>query len=161
MKIYTVGYEGLDIDQFLEILQKNKITRLLDIRKNPVSRKKGFSKNKLRENLQTVDIEYQHFGGLGVPSAWRKSEKAHLITRKKMFSDYVKEVLPAHEKEIEEVIASAKSTKRAVLLCFEADASDCHRHFLAEELKDKANFQVVDIKLPVFEKTLMPRKKSK
>ncbi len=75
MKIFTVGYEGQDIQDFVDFLAKNKITIIADVRKNPVSRKKGFSKNKLAESLATQKIGYMHLPNLGVPSAWRKKAK--------------------------------------------------------------------------------------
>lgn len=148
MTLYTVGYEGCDIDEFLTFLKKNKITCIIDIRKNPVSRKKGFSKTKLDERLAEKKIAYVHFGSLGVPSAWRKEEKAHLITRRKMFSDYVRKVIPQHEKDILELMRVAKATPRAALLCYEADASDCHRHFLAEKINKIKKTKIVDLHIP-------------
>lgn len=156
MTIYTVGYEGCDIEQFLEGLKKNKVTYIIDIRKNPVSRKKGFSKSRLREQLATKKIDYIHFGGLGTPSAWRKEEKAHEITRNEMFARFVEEVIPVHQEELNEIIKIVKSTDRAALLCYEADASDCHRHFVAEELRKQSKLKVVDLDvLPVETKTGM------
>ncbi len=136
MTIYTVGYEGCDIDEFVAGLKKNKIKRIIDIRKNPVSRKKGFSKNKLAAELKEAGIEYFYLGKeLGVPSAWRKAAKEHLITRKKMFSDYKTKILPQHPAEINEVIELSKKRGRSALLCYENNASDCHRSYLANEMR--------------------------
>lgn len=42
--VYTIGYEGIDLEQFIDIIKKNHIDTIIDVRKNPVSRKKGFSK---------------------------------------------------------------------------------------------------------------------
>ncbi|WP_413584880.1 DUF488 family protein [Bdellovibrio sp. HCB274] len=138
MTIYTVGYEGCDIDEFVAGLKKNKIKRIIDIRRNPVSRKKGFSKNKLAAALAEENISYEYLGTeLGVPSAWRKAEKAHLITRKKMFNDYKTKILPKHPKQIEEVVRLAKQKGRSALLCYENEATDCHRHYLTEKIKTK------------------------
>jgi len=147
MTLYTVGYEGCDIEDFVAFLKKNNISCIIDIRKNPVSRKKGFSKSRLSERLAEKKIDYVHFGSLGVPSAWRKEEKAHLITRRKMFSDYVRKVIPLHEKEILELIEVAKATPRPALLCYEADASDCHRHFLAEKINKIKKVKITDLRV--------------
>ena len=155
MIIFTVGYEGCDIDYFVSALKKNKIACIIDIRKNPVSRKKGFSKNKLRDALAHEGINYVHFGGLGVPQAWRKAEKAHEITRRKMFSDYVKKIIPVHEVDVEEVIKVARKEKRAALLCYEADASDCHRRYLAEEIKKHTKVTIQDLEIAQ-PKSLLP-----
>lgn len=134
MTFYTVGYEGLDIDDFVNFLAQNKIRCLVDLRKNPVSRKKGFSKNRLAENLSRRQIGYRHLGALGVPSAWRKQAKEKIITRAKMFRDYVRQILPAEKEALKELEELLKKEKRVALLCYEANADDCHRSFVAEEI---------------------------
>ena len=154
LTLYTVGYEGSVIQVFLETLKANKIKCLIDIRKNPVSRKKGFSKNKLRENLEEQGIEYLHVGDLGVPSAWRKEAKEELITRKKMFDRYVKKVLPAYPAEVEAIIKIAKK-KRSALLCYEADASDCHRFYLAKEIESHVPTKIINLTNKQAESRLM------
>jgi uncharacterized protein (DUF488 family) len=42
--IFTIGYEGKDIDAFLNILLKNEINLLIDVRKNPFSMNFSFIK---------------------------------------------------------------------------------------------------------------------
>lgn len=49
MDLFTVGYEGLEIDDFTKFLKRHRIQLVADLRKNPVSRKRGFSKHKLAE----------------------------------------------------------------------------------------------------------------
>lgn len=154
LTLYTLGYQGSVIQVLLETLKANKIKCLIDIRKNPVSRKQGFSKSKLREVLHEHGIEYLHLGDLGVPSAWRKEAKEELITRKKMFERYVKKVLPAYPAEIESIIKLAK-TKRSVLLCYEADASDCHRLYLAREIESRVPTKIINLSNEATEAKLM------
>jgi len=150
MQLFTIGYEGTDIETFVEFLAKNKIRQIADVRKNPVSRKKGFSKNKLAEHLAKKKIDYIHLPTLGVPSAWRDSAKKHTITREKMFEKYAETILPKCKGEVLGLLDLAKD-HRLALLCFEADAHDCHRHFLAEQMKQSAKETVTvkDLKLPV------------
>ncbi len=133
MKLYTVGYEGCDIEEFTTALKEAGVTQVADLRKNPVSRKRGFSKRLMGEALAEKKIEYLHLPGLGVPTEWRKLAKEELITRKKMFKDYVQKILPKAQEEIA-VLQKLLKKKGLALLCYEADASDCHRHFVAEEM---------------------------
>lgn len=148
MKLYTVGYEGFDIEDFVSFLVKKGVRRIIDTRKNPISRKKGFSKNKLAEALSKENIDYFHLPGLGTPSAWRKLEQKGEISREKMFNDYVEQVLPKAENELSMVQELARQ-KRSALLCYEAEPTDCHRHFVAEELKHRENnLQVIDLIRP-------------
>jgi len=67
-EIYTIGYEGREIEEFVNRLKSFKITRLIDVREIPSSRKKGFSKSILSERLESENIEYLHFKVLGSPA---------------------------------------------------------------------------------------------
>jgi uncharacterized protein (DUF488 family) len=148
MKLYTVGYEGCDIDEFTTALKKKGVRQVADLRKNPVSRKKGFSKRLLGEALAKKKIEYIHVPGLGVPTEWRKKAKEEVITRKKMFHDYVKKILPKQPEDIE-ALKSLMRKKGLALLCYEAEAADCHRHFVAQEIvrTTKGKVDVVDLEV--------------
>jgi uncharacterized protein (DUF488 family) len=147
MELYTVGYEGCDIDEFTDFLKKKKIQLIADLRKNPVSRKKGFSKNKMAEQLKLRKIDYMHLPGLGTPSAWRKLEAQGKITRKKMFEEYVDKIIPQGSKEID-ALRNLMKEKRVALLCYEADPTDCHRSFVAKEIwrLEKKKLDIVDLK---------------
>src|SRR5690606_3603293 len=46
--LFTVGYEGLSIDEYLNKLIKHNVSVLIDVRNNPLSRKYGFSKTQLK-----------------------------------------------------------------------------------------------------------------
>lgn len=146
MKLYTVGYQGFEIDEFVPFLARKKIRRVIDTRKNPVSRKRGFSKHKLAAALAEKKIEYIHLPGLGTPTEWRKQEQRHEITREELFRQYVRKVLPAAKEELSLVRAMLRETP-SVLLCYEADVHDCHRHFVAERLKklEKGELEVVNL----------------
>jgi len=58
--IYTIGYEERTLEEFIEQLKLFNISTLVDIRENPFSRKKGFSKNALAQSLEENGIEYLH-----------------------------------------------------------------------------------------------------
>lgn len=145
MKLFTVGYESTEVGAFVAFLKKKGVELIVDVRKNPVSRKKGFSKNKLAENLSTVGIEYLHLPSLGMPIEWRRKAKAGTITRTKMFQEYVKKILPKERKDID-LIRQLLREKNTCLLCFEADPSDCHRRNVSDEVQriDK-KVKVVDL----------------
>jgi uncharacterized protein (DUF488 family) len=148
MKLFTIGYEGSSIEEFTASVKKQGVRVIADVRKNPVSRKKGFSKRLLGEALEKKGIAYIHLPGLGVPTEWRKQAKEEIITRKKMFRDYVKKILP---KQTEDLLMLRKLLKKKglTLLCYEADATDCHRSFVAQELSrlEKGKLKVVDLQV--------------
>lgn len=65
LTLYTVGYEGLNIEQFLLMLDKYDIEKIIDIRECPISRKAGFSKNALKNVLAANGFDYTHLAALG------------------------------------------------------------------------------------------------
>ncbi len=71
MKLYTFGYEGLDLDAFLARLGAAGVCQVVDVRELPLSRKKGFSKRALAAALAAHDIEYLHMPALGCPKPIR------------------------------------------------------------------------------------------
>ena len=54
--IYTIGYEGASVPDFIAALRWAGIALVLDIRAAPVSRKKGFSKSPLAQHLAEAGI---------------------------------------------------------------------------------------------------------
>lgn len=146
MAVFTVGYEGCDIDEFVAFLRREKIEQIVDTRKNPVSRKRGFSKNRLAGALKTKKIDYVHVPALGVPREWRREVKDGEITRKQMFARYEKKILPLADQEILALIKRSGRMKIA-LLCYEADPSDCHRSQVAARMRklSKKKLKVIDL----------------
>lgn len=65
-KIYTIGYEGSDVDRLVSTLQAMQIDVLADVRELPLSRKKGLSKKALAERLKCVGIDYIR----AMPKSW-------------------------------------------------------------------------------------------
>lgn len=142
--LWTVGYESCEIDEFVLGLKKKRIQLIADVRKNPVSRKPGFAKSRLAAKLSEAGIEYLHMPNLGVPTEWRKMAKAEIITRAKMFKDYQKKILPTASEDIS-LLKSLMKKSRVAVLCYEANADDCHRKFVAEKVAPKTKIINLDM----------------
>ena len=128
MTIYTIGYEGLALGQFLELLKANGIERLVDIREAPISRKAGFAKAALSEAVEGAGIRYSHVRALGCPKPIRDRYKGTGDWGRyaRDFNIY----LAAQEAALAE-LRSAAASARTCLLCYEADFNRCHRSFVA------------------------------
>jgi uncharacterized protein (DUF488 family) len=63
--IVGIGYEVLDLEQFVARLLGNRIDVLADVRLTPISRKRGFSKTALGEAVSTAGVEYVHLSERG------------------------------------------------------------------------------------------------
>jgi uncharacterized protein (DUF488 family) len=131
--LFTIGYEGISLEEYLNRLIRNNVVALIDVRKNPLSMKYGFSKGLLSARCENIGIEYKHIPQVGIASENRKN----LATKSdydKLFGMYQKEILPTVLTFQMEIVRFAKEYKRIALTCFEADPSFCHRSILAKSL---------------------------
>jgi uncharacterized protein (DUF488 family) len=138
--VFSVGYEGLTIDSFLNKLIANNITLVVDVRNNPLSMKYGFSKKSFKQYVEKAGMKYIHIPELGIPSAMRKG-LGESVSHKTLFKAYETKLLPKQETEIKQLIDLTNQNERIALVCFEADHHFCHRHTLIEHLQKNKSFK--------------------
>jgi uncharacterized protein (DUF488 family) len=133
MNLYTAGYEGLSIEAFIARLKQAGIDKVLDVREYPLSRKKGFSKSSFAECLAAEGIIYEHSRPLGCPKPIRKQykEDGNWATYAREFRAYIR----TQGTVLNELISSA-AEQRICMVCYEADASFCHRSLIAEAAQE-------------------------
>jgi uncharacterized protein (DUF488 family) len=144
--VFTVGYEGLTIDSFLNRLISNNTTVVVDVRNNPQSMKYGFSKKSFKQYIESAGMKYIHIPELGIPSAMRKG-LGESVSHKVLFQKYEKELLPKQEDEINQLLTITNQNERVALVCFEADHRCCHRHTLVEHLQKSKSFKRIVVNL--------------
>lgn len=130
--IYTIGYEGTDIYRFVETLKCVGIMILADVRAVALSRKKGFSKSKLRARLEEEGITYTHYVELGDPKPGRDAARAGNYNRFRRI--YSRHLAGADPQAAIDGIAKIAQNTPTCLLCFERDPKVCHRSMIADEL---------------------------
>lgn len=138
--LFTLGYEGISLEHYLNRLIKNNIKVLCDVRKNALSMKYGFSKNQLKNSCEGVGIEYIHIPEVGIVSDKRKelnSQKDY----DKLFNDYKKNNLSHTIEHQLYILNLLKKNKRIALTCFEAESCQCHRTHLAEAISNLKGFK--------------------
>jgi uncharacterized protein (DUF488 family) len=123
---FTIGYSGRTLAEFVGALRRAGVDRVVDVRALPLSRKKGFSKVALGEALSKAEIEYVHLREAGNPY---RDQKANIATCLALYSAYVDD-----HPEVVRAVEAAVDGKAAALLCFEADACECHRSVLVKRL---------------------------
>lgn len=123
--LFTIGYEGLSIEQYLNKLIQNNIKLLLDVRKNPFSHKYGFSKNLLENFTHKFGIKYIHIPSLGIVSDKRK-ELETLSDYQSLFNEY-EETLKDKHSDLNNILKYINQYGRVALTCFEKDVEMCHR----------------------------------
>jgi uncharacterized protein (DUF488 family) len=126
----TIGYEFDTQGAVIDKLKAAGVEVLIDVRAVASSRKAGFSKSLLAASLAEAGIDYLHLRGLGTPKAGRQAARAGRIGEMHdIFNAHMTE--PQAQAELGQAIEVA-SKRKAALLCYEADAGDCHRAIVAE-----------------------------
>jgi uncharacterized protein (DUF488 family) len=131
--LHTIGYQGTIVERFLDTLRGAGVDLLVDVRRVASSRRPGFAKRRLSENLAGVGIDYLHLRELGTPAEGRAAARSGRTEEMKRI---VRAQLETEEARAElQSLADIVSRGRAVcVLCFEADPAECHRSIVAEEL---------------------------
>ena len=140
-KIYSIGYEGKTMNEFINLLEDNKIVELVDVRNNAFSWKKGFSKKCLSESLADSNIHYINLSKLGAPPTIRVEIKENQ-NPDKFFSDYSRWLkLNDPDLNILDILARQRTS---AMMCVEANFKNCHRKILGERLEDRG-YEVIQL----------------
>jgi uncharacterized protein (DUF488 family) len=150
--ICTIGYEGAAVEDLIASLKQAGVTRVLDIRESPYSKREEFSGSAIAAALARYDIGYTHIRELGNPPAGREAARAgHMIG--------FREILNAHldSKVGQDGLARAltiAADETVCLLCLEKSANHCHRSVVSARMRQTSGQQIVN--LTVSRKTAHP-----
>src|SRR5438477_4680817 len=141
MRIFTIGYEGTTVPEFLAALRKAGVERVIDVRALPLSRRPGFSKSPLKAALAEANIDYVHLKALGTPAEGRNAAKAGRYAE--MARIYAGQLeLPEAMAQSQQMLELA-GEKPSALLCMEREPAHCHRTLLLDSVAPDA--EVVDL----------------
>lgn len=132
--LFTIGYEGISLEEYLVRLLKNDVKVLVDVRNNPVSMKYGFTKSLLKKYCASIGVDYIHIPEVGIQS----NQRQELNTQQdydELFALYRENNLPQTTTYQNEILKLLKQYKRIALTCFEANICQCHRKHLAEAIE--------------------------
>jgi uncharacterized protein (DUF488 family) len=137
--LFTIGYEGISLEEYLVRLLKNDVKVLVDVRNNPLSMKYGFSKSHLKKYCGSLGIDYVHIPEVGITG----DQRQELNTQSdydKLFAVYRKNNLTQTITKQQQILDLLKQHKRIALTCFEANICQCHRKHLAEAIENLPGF---------------------
>lgn len=137
--LFTIGYEGISLEEYLVRLLKNDVKILVDVRNNPLSMKYGFSKTLLKRYCETLGIKYMHIPEVGIQSEQRQELNTQ-ADYDKLFTVYRNKNLRKTTKVQAEILTLLEENKRIALTCFEANICQCHRKHLAEAIEALPGF---------------------
>lgn len=146
-KIYTIGFTKKSAENFFDLLMKNNIDTILDVRLNNTSQLAGFSKfpdikfflKKIGNIDYISDIRF-------APEDWiLKNYKSGKMTWNQYMTEYQR--LMEH-RNIEEYIIKQYSkmiNKNICLLCSEDKAENCHRLLVAKLFKKQLGCDIINL----------------
>ena len=138
-RLFTIGYEGKSIDDYLNRLIRSNVRTLCDVRKNPISRSYGFSKSTLSDLSGKLNIQYVHIPELGIASDQRKTLRTEQ-DRERLFDEYEKTTLKQNVASVTRLHQIFLRSRRVAMTCFEADSRLCHRGRVATDLAQRPDW---------------------
>lgn len=140
----TIGYEGATLGAVVAALQAAGVETLVDVRAVARSRRPGFAKSRLAAGLAEGGIGYVHLRGLGTPADGRAAAKAgDVAAMRRIFGEHL--ATPEAQADLHALAERIEAGERVALLCFEADASTCHRRLVGDALARMLPLDVTDL----------------
>ena len=123
-KIYSIGYQGSNIERIAQILKRHKIDLLIDVRTNPFSK---------------------YYEDFNLPFLKKRFGKTHLWYGKSLGDkEEVTEVVRVGG--INSLMEKVREGKTICLMCMEADPEKCHRKYiLARKFREMFNIKVLHL----------------
>lgn len=139
--LQTIGYEGRSLEAYLNLLIQAGVNVLCDVRRNPISRKYGFSKSTLGNACAGVGIWYEHLPELGIASEQRQELNSQ-EDYDSLFAEYERNYLPKQTEALAKIQDWIENGARVALTCYEHLPYQCHRHCVAEKLESMFHNEV-------------------
>ncbi len=133
--VLTIGYEGHSLERYLNTLLRAGTTILCDVRRNPISRKYGFSKTTLSRACEGVGIRYEHVPELGIASSQRR-ELDSQESYDALFLTYARDYLPGEAVSLRRIQRWVTDGECIALTCYEHLPHQCHRHCVSDALAE-------------------------
>ena len=142
-EVMTIGYQHATLPEVVARLKDAGVTLLVDVRAVAASRRAGFAKRALAAGLEEAGIGYLHLRALGTPKPGREAARKGRIDE--MREIYETQLATPEAIDAMAALEEAVTGSRAALLCFEAQAWECHRRVLTERLEARLGLTVRDL----------------
>lgn len=142
MNLYTIGFTKKSAEMFFNLIHKNNVKMLIDIRLNNKSQLAGFAKGRdLKYFLETFfNITYIHDILLAPTKEILDNYKSKKINWEQYKSEYLnllqsRNILEKYNYKLENVC----------LLCSESEPDYCHRRLLSEYFNKSKTYNIVHL----------------
>jgi uncharacterized protein (DUF488 family) len=137
LPFFTIGHSNRSLEEFVQLLSRFDVDRVVDIRKVPRSRSNSqFNKETLPEALATFDISYEHAAALGGfrGKAQNLPRDLNGFWTNESFRNYADYALSAQFRAGLEHLLDQGHSRRCAIMCSEAVWWRCHRRIVADYL---------------------------
>jgi uncharacterized protein (DUF488 family) len=133
-EVLTIGHSTRPIEEFVALLEAHGVTRLVDVRSLPRSRRNPqFNQDQLPDTLARAGIAHTsmpELGGLRTP----RPDSTNLAWRNESFRGYADHMqTPAFDAALDRLLDLARRD-RVAIMCAEALPWRCHRSLIADAL---------------------------
>jgi uncharacterized protein (DUF488 family) len=133
-EILTIGHSTHPVERFVELLERNRVQCVVDVRTVPKSRRMPwFAGESLASLLPAAGIEYVHEKRLG---GFRRPRKDTLNTawQVQTFRGYADHMESEDFRSAIVRLESIALDKRTTVMCAEAQWTRCHRRLISDAL---------------------------
>jgi uncharacterized protein (DUF488 family) len=134
LTIYTIGHSTRPWEEFGTLLEEHRITRLVDVRAYPSSRRHPqFNSASLEASLSAVGIDYVHERALGGRRAPRR-DSSNTAWRNDAFRGYADYMETDEFGAALDRLVHLAAARPTAIMCAEAVPWRCHRSLISDAL---------------------------
>lgn len=144
--LFSIGYADHTQETLVAVLKASGVEVVTDVRANPVSRKKGFSKRQLTEALGNAGIEYRSIRELGIPTSDRNAATGGASGWNDLLAAYAASLnVDAERGSAAAALAEDCRNSATAIMCLESDLDHCHRKPLSEWIAAKTGLTLTHL----------------
>ena len=140
--VYTIGYSGFSINDFIATLKANHISLVVDVRSQPYSQWfSDYNKENLERTLEQAGIYYRNYA-----TEFGARQENRIYYSNEGYLDFEKFAKsPQFLQGYEKLVNSMKQDYRFALMCAEKDPFNCHRTMLVSRAFHETGYNVVHL----------------
>lgn len=140
--VYSIGYSGFSINDFIDTLHTNKISLVIDVRSTPYSQYfSDYNKDNLEKILEKSGIYYRNY----VSEFGARQEERKYYTHDGYLDFELFAKSPAFLSGFDKLVKSMKQDYTFALMCAEKDPFNCHRTILVARAFYNAGYKVIHL----------------
>lgn len=140
--VFSIGYSGFSVNDFINALKSNKISLVIDVRSMPYSQYfSDYNKDNIEQSLKSSGIYYRNYAE---EFGARQEERKYYTSQGYLdFELFAKS--PSFLSGFDKLVKSMEQDYSFALMCAEKDPINCHRTILVARAFHEAGYKVVHL----------------